>query len=150
MRMKVLTLLALFAGVLDCSDATSLASTDGLLPLGNWGGDSAAMIVGDTATHLHISCTYGDVSGRISVRDNGDFDVHGSYLLRAVPIAVGPTMPARFVGHVDGNTATVVVTVTDTVEKKTVVRGPVTITLGRDPKLMPCPICRRPIITHRD
>jgi hypothetical protein len=138
-----------FVGALACSSSSTLESSAGPLPLGNWGGDSAAMIVSDTATHLHISCTYGDVSGRIAVGAGGDFDVRGSYLLRAFPIAIGPTMPARFVGHVDGNTATVVVTVTDTIEKKTVVRGPVTVTLGRDPKLMPCPICRRPIITRR-
>ena len=148
MRMITFCLATAIIGALGCSDAAAVLPADGLVPLGTWGGDSAAMIVGDTATHLHISCTYGDVSGRIPIHDNGDFDVRGSYLLRAFPIAIGPTMPARFVGHVDGNTATVVVTVTDTIEKKTVVRGPVVVTLGRDPKLMPCPICRRPIVTQ--
>jgi hypothetical protein len=54
------------------------------------------MIVGDTAMHLHIGCTFGDVSGRVPLGANGQFDVAGSYLLRAYPIAVGPTMPARF------------------------------------------------------
>src|SRR3954468_19272988 len=99
-----------FLVALACSSSSGLQSADGLLPLGNWGGDSAAMIVSDTATHLHIGCTYGDVSGRLPIRDNGDFDVSGSYLLRAYPIAIGPTMPARFVGHVEGTTATIVVT----------------------------------------
>ena len=148
MRMITFCLAMAIVGALGCSDAAAVLPADGLVPLGAWGGDSAAMIVGDTATHLHISCTYGDVSGRIAVRDNGDFDVRGSYLLRAFPLAIGPTMPARFVGHLDGNAVTVVVTVTDTIEKKTVVRGPVIVTLGRDPKLMPCPICRRPIVTR--
>ena len=121
---------------------------DGLIGLGQWGGDSAAMIVGDTAMHLHVACTFGDVSGRVALKPDGSFDVTGSYLLRAFPIAIGPTMPARFTGRVNGNTATVLVTVNDTIEKKTVVRGPVEVTLGRDPKLMPCPICERKIITR--
>jgi hypothetical protein len=107
------------------------------------------MIVGDTAMHLHIGCTFGDVSGRVPLGTNGQFDVAGSYLLRAYPIAVGPTMPARFVGRVDGGQATITVTVNDTVEHKSMVLGPVVVTWGTDPKMGPCPICRRPIITQR-
>ncbi|HEY5061931.1 MAG TPA: hypothetical protein VII52_10375 [Gemmatimonadaceae bacterium] len=122
-------------------------SSDGFIPLGTWGGDSAAMIVGDTAMHLHIGCTYGDVSGRVPVGVDGRFDVTGSYMLRAYPIAVGPSVPARFVGRVDGATIVVTVTVDDTVQHATVVRGPATVTYAQEPRLMQCPICRRPIIT---
>jgi hypothetical protein len=137
--------------------ATNACSTesppqfDGKLALGTWGGDSAGMIVSDTAMHLHIACTYGDVSGRVPVNENGDFDVTGSYTLQAYPIVVGPSLPARFVGRLDDNqvTLTVTVTVNDTVEHQTVVRGPVQVTLGDDPRLGPCPICRRPIVTRR-
>jgi hypothetical protein len=135
---------------LACSSTTSsVLPPDGLLQLGTWGGDSGAMIVSDTAMHLHISCTYGDVSGRIAVNTDGSFDVAGRYLLRAYPIAVGPTMPARFVGKLNGTTVTVSVTVNDTVQHATVVRGPVTVKLGDDPRLLPCPICQRPIVTLR-
>ena len=35
-----------------CASAETLVPADGLLPIGNYGGDSAGMIVGDTATHL--------------------------------------------------------------------------------------------------
>jgi hypothetical protein len=118
---------------------------DGLVALGTWGGDSAGLIVGDTAAHIHIACTFGDVSGRIPVSATGEFDVLGSYMLRAYPIAVGPTLPARFTGRVDGSTVTMTVTVNDTVEKKTVVRGPVVVQFGDQPRLGQCPICRRPI-----
>jgi len=45
----------------------------GPLALGTWGGDSAGMIVSDTAMHLHVACTYGDVSGRIPVDASGTF-----------------------------------------------------------------------------
>jgi len=134
-----------------CASTNVAFAPGGFLPLGNWGGDSAAMIVSDTGTHLHIACTYGDVSGRLPLTADGRFDVQGSYLLRAFPIAVGPTMPARFVGRVAGTAAnpvaTVTVTVTDTVAHTTVVRGPVVVTWGAAAKEMPCPVCRRPVIS---
>jgi hypothetical protein len=146
--MRPILVLALVLGA--CSSDTTSPAFDGALPLGTWGGENSGMIVGDTAMHLHVGCTYGDVSGRISLSANGQFDVAGSYLLRAYPIAIGPTMPARFVGRVDGGKATVTVTVNDTVEHKSVVLGPVVVTWGTDPKMGPCPICRRPIVTqHR-
>jgi len=107
------------------------------------------MIVSDTAMHLHIACTYGDVSGRVHVDASGAFDAVGSYLLRAYPIAVGPTMPARFVGHLAGRSVVVTVTVNDTVQHTTVTRGPATVALGENPRDLPCPICRRPVITSR-
>ena len=130
-----------------CASAETLVSADGLLPLGNYGGDSAGMIVGDTATHLHIGCTYGDVSGRIALDRNGQFDVAGTYMLRAYPIAVGPAVPARFVGRLQGSTVVVTVTVNDTVQQVVVVKGPASMTNGVEPKDMPCPICRRPILS---
>jgi hypothetical protein len=126
-----------------CSSSSTPAVSNGALETGTWGGDSAGMIVGDTAMHLHIACTFGDVSGRVAVDADGRFDVGGSYLLRAYPIAVGPMLPARFVGRVQGNTAVVTVTVNDTVQHATVVRGPVSVTLGKAPREMPCPICKR-------
>ena len=133
--------------VVACSSTTT-APFDSVLPLGTWGGDNSGMIVGDTAMHLHVACTYGDVSGRIPLSANGQFDVAGSYMLRAYPIAIGPTMPARFVGRVDGAKATITVTVNDTTEHKTVVLGPVVVTLGATPQMGPCPICRRPVVTQ--
>lgn len=134
--------------VLSCSSSSTLPPFDGALALGTWGGDSAGMIVGDTAMHLHVGCTFGDVSGRVPVGANGLFDVSGSYMLHAYPVAIGPTVPARFTGRVDGSNATVTVTVNDTVQHKTIVLGPVVVTYARDPRLMPCPICRRPVVTR--
>jgi hypothetical protein len=143
------SLLALLSGavavlLLGCSAGVgaNLPPSDGALAIGTWGGDGAGMIVADTSMHLHIGCTYGDVSGRVSVV-NGQFDVSGSYMLRAYPIAVGPTLPARFTGKVLGRIATITVTVDDTVQHQTVVRGPVVVTYGEAPRLGPCPICRR-------
>src|SRR5881398_1392950 len=134
--------------VLACSGSPSVPPFDGLLPLGTWGGDSGGMIVGDTAMHLHIGCTFGDVSGRVPVDANGRFDVTGSYMLRAYPITVGPAVPARFTGTVDGDRIVVTATIDDTIAHQTVVHGPVSLRLGVEPNLGPCPICRRPVRTR--
>jgi hypothetical protein len=127
-----------------CSAVTTdLPPSDGKIALGTWGGDTAGMIVADTSLHLHIGCTFGDVSGRVSLDASGRFDVTGSYMLRAFPIAIGPSVPARFVGRLDGSTLTVTATVNDTVQKQTVVLGPVSVTYLKEPKMRVCPICRR-------
>jgi hypothetical protein len=149
-RLKVVIVGLVATIVLACSSSSSAtAVTDGALALGTWGGDSSGLIVSDTAMHLHIGCTFGDASGRIPVGTNGQFDVRGSYMLRAYPIAVGPSVPARFVGHVDGGTATITAIIDDTVQHQSVTHGPVVVKFGDAPRLGPCPICRRPIVTRR-
>lgn len=149
-RLRVVIVGLLATIVLSCSSSSSAtAVTDGALALGTWGGDSAGLIVSDTAMHLHIGCTFGDASGRIPVGPTGQFDVRGSYMLHAYPIAVGPSVPARFVGHVDGATATITAIIDDTVQHQTVTHGPVVVKFGDAPRLGPCPICRRPILTRR-
>lgn len=42
-----------------CDDAFFPA--DGLLPLGEWGGDNAGVIATDSLTHVHVGCTFGDI-----------------------------------------------------------------------------------------
>ena len=145
-RMTVLAwLLCAMASVAGCDAATSVLSPPaGLLALGTWGGDNSGLIVTDSQAHVHVGCTYGDVPGRIALDSTGRFNVAGSYLLRAYPVAIGPTMPARFEGRVERSTITLTVTVNDTVEKKSVVLGPVTAVFGQEPRLGPCPICRVP------
>jgi len=142
----LVALIAFTALTASCSGGTTGVPADHLIPLGTWGGEGGGLIVGDTSMHLHVGCTYGDVSGRVPVDAEGRFDVAGSYMLRAYPITVGPTVPARFTGHIDGDRITITATVDDTVTHQTVVRGPVQLTLGEDPKLGPCPICRRPTV----
>ncbi len=133
--------------VVACSPPGIDPGQGGLLTLGNWGGVDAAMIVSDTATHVHVGCTFGDISGRITLDPNGAFNVPGQYILRAYPVTVGPTLPARFAGRRTGDILTITVTVTDTVEHQTVVKGPVVVILGQAAQMGPCPICRRPILT---
>ena len=128
--------------VLACSANGKLPPFDGALAIGTWGGVGAGMIVSDTSMHLHVGCTYGDVSGRVPLTD-GQFDVQGRYMLHAYPVAFGPMVPARFVGTASRNSVTVTVTVDDTVQHQTVVKGPVTVIYGQQPQLGPCPICKR-------
>ena len=66
------------------------------------GGENAGAIVSATAVHVHAGCTNGDFPGPIALDDDGRFSVAGEYLLRAYPVAIGPTMPAQFAGIVLG------------------------------------------------
>jgi hypothetical protein len=143
-RLLVALTAALVLLVGACAAGATSVPADHLIPLGTWGGDDGGLIVGDTSMHLHVGCTFGDVSGRVVVDVNGRFDVAGNYMLRAFPIAVGPPVPARFTGRIDGERLTITATVDDTVTHQTVVRGPVTLILGTEPRMIDCPICRRP------
>lgn len=118
-----------------------------VVPTGTWGGENAGVIVADTVVHVHIGCTFGNVGAPLALDARGHFDAGGSYVLRAYPIAVGPSLPARFAGDVSGTRLTITVTVTDTVEHRVVVLGPATVTLGQDPRMGPCPICVVPRAT---
>ena len=126
-----------------CNGGRATAGTD-TLARGTWGGENAGAIVGDTIAHVHIGCTFGDFRPPAALDLAARFNVEGSYTLRAFPVAVGPTLPAVFTGIVNGNQLTISVAVDDTVEKKLVALGPVTVVLGREPRMGPCPICRRP------
>ena len=128
-----------------CQSPTSelQGTSGGFLVAGTWGADGAGLIVQDTVAHLHIGCTFGDMPAPVAVDPTGAFDIAGSYVLRAYPVMIGPSLPARYVGKVVGSKLTVTVTVDDTVQHQTVIKGPVTVTLGEAPKLGTCPICVR-------
>jgi hypothetical protein len=128
-----------------CTSADSIVgSVGGKLAVGTWGGDNTGAIVTDTVAHIHIGCTFGDIPGRVALDADGRFTTNGSYMLRAYPVAVGPSVPAQFTGRVIGKTLTLSVTVNDTVQKTTMSLGPVSMVLGVEPKMGPCPICRVP------
>jgi hypothetical protein len=126
-----------------CSDG-SLVPADGKLAIGTWGGDNAGVIVTQSVTHVHVGCTFGDVPGEVALGPDGRFTVDGSYVLRAFPIMIGPSLPAQFSGRVVGRRLTLAIAVNDTVEKKVVALGPITVVYGREPEMGPCPICRKP------
>jgi hypothetical protein len=115
--------------------------THGLV-VGTWGGENAGLIADDTSAHVHIACTFGNVAQGIEPGPDGRFDVPGQYVLRAYPVYVGPSLPARFQGSVTGRTITLSVIVQDTTADTTVTLGPVRLLFGREPKMQMCPICR--------
>jgi len=133
-------LLAMVGTALACSDSP-LDPGPGDLALGTWGGENAAVMVTDSVVHVHVGCTFGDLPPGVVLDVEGRFTVDGSYTLRAYPVQVGPSLPAQFSGQVIGRRLTITVAVNDTVEKRVVALGPVTVTLGEAPRMGPCPIC---------
>lgn len=111
------------------------------LATGTWGGENAGMIVQDSVAHVHVGCTYGDFRLPFALEADGRIAAAGSYLLRAYPVAAGPTLPARLDGRLDGELLTFTVTVTDTIEGRIVTLGPASVRHRREPELGPCPIC---------
>src|SRR5262245_16041330 len=107
-------------------------SAAGELERGSWGGENAGVIVDDSIAHVHVGCTYGNFRLPLAVDRAGRVDAAGEYLLRAYPVAVGPTMPATLRGALEGERLTFTVTVVDTLAKQTVTLGPATVRLGED------------------
>ena len=130
--------------VSSCGESSLLPPSDGQLALGTWGGENSGVIVTDSASHVHVGCTFGDMPGGIQLDAAGRFTIDGSYVLRAYPVQVGPSLPAQFSGRVSGGTLSLAIAVNDTVEKRVVALGPITVVFGRDPQMGPCPICRAP------
>jgi hypothetical protein len=135
----------LVAGALlgPCEGPEAIGLVHGIV-VGTWGGENAGLIADDTSAHVHIACTFGNVAQGIEPGTDGRFDVPGSYVLRAYPVYVGPSLPARFQGTVTGRSLTLMVVVQDTVADTTVTLGPVKLYLGREPQMQMCPICRKP------
>lgn len=127
-----------------CSGSSLLPPSDGVLAAGTWGGDNSGVVVTDSAVHVHVGCTFGDMPGNVQLDATGRFTIDGSYVLRAYPVQIGPSLPAQFSGRVAGRTLTLAIAVHDTVEGKVVALGPITVVYGRDPEMGPCPICRAP------
>jgi len=146
MKHRVARTLALLLLPLHGCGTTSVGDPplDSLLAIGTWGGTEAGVLVTDTLTHVHVGCTYGDIRGRVTLDADGRFTRGGTYVLRAYPVAIGPTMPAVFSGRVLGQTLTISVAVRDTIAMTDVSFGPVTVRLGTEPTMANCPICRVP------
>lgn len=142
MSYRVTTMLSLILGAA-CA-ASPGEPGPGVLSLGTWGGVDAAAIVTDSVVHVHIGCTSGDLPPGIMLDDDGRFVRDGSFILQAYPVAVGPRLPAQFSGQVIGRRLTLAVAVNDTVTGRVVSLGPVTVVLGADARMGPCPICAAP------
>jgi len=127
------------AALVACNAVLSVAP--GPIATGTWGGENAGLIATDSSAHLHIRCTAGDTKQALVADSAGRFDAPGLYNITLYPVARGPDHPARFFGWTDGHTMSLTVALTDTA----VTLGPVQLTFGREPRMGPCPICRRPL-----
>ena len=87
-----------------------------------------------------IGCTYGDIAGPIPFDADGRFDVAAQWNVSAFPIDRGVFHDARLSGRITGRSLTFSARLSDTGQ----VLGPVVVTLGREPKMANCPICRLP------
>ena len=120
-----------------CDPSSPLRPPKGILGL--WGGENAALIADDSSAHVHIGCTYGNIHQLIVPDADGRFVVPGEQNIIAHPVDAGIFHPAQFSGRITGNNMTLTITLTDT----TVTLGPVQLSFGKEPRMGPCPICRR-------
>jgi hypothetical protein len=112
----------------------------GNVAAGTWGGQEAGLLVRADGAHAHIGCTYGDVIGAIPFDADGRFDVAAQWNVSAFPIDRGVFHDARMSGRLRGRSLTFSARLGDTGQ----VLGPVVVTLGREPTMANCPICRTP------
>jgi hypothetical protein len=112
----------------------------GNVAVGTWGGEESGLIVRAAGAHAHIGCTYGDVAGPIPFDADGRFDVAAVWNVSAFPIDRGVFPDARMSGRLTGRSLTFSARLTDTGQSL----GPVAVTLGREPRMANCPICRTP------
>lgn len=148
--MKAVRVWLLALACLGCRSADELMPPPGnQLAVGEWGGDNAGIIVDDSVAHVHIDCTVGNFPMPVTLGEDRRFNVAGSYVLRAFPVQVGPPLPAQFAGVIDGNELTFTVAVNDTVEKRVVALGPVTVYYHRQAAMRQCPICRLEYTQHQ-
>jgi hypothetical protein len=138
-RVAALTVAAV--ALVACGDESPLLPNGLQLASGTWGGENAAMLVSDESAHVHVGCTYGNIPGAVTLDGEGRFELDGSYVLRAYPVAVGPSLPAVFRGTLVRSRLLLTIVVDDTVENRSVTLGPVQLVFGRQPNMGPCPIC---------
>src|SRR5258706_3998796 len=108
----------------------------GTVAVGTWGGDEAGLLVRADGAHAHIGCTYGDVAGPIPFDADGRFDVAAQWNVSAFPIDRGIFHEARMSGRLSGRSLTFTARLTDTGQSL----RPVTVPLGREPRIANCPI----------
>src|SRR5437016_4717088 len=90
-------------------------------------------------TSTSVAPTATSISRSFQIAD-GRFDVPREQNITAHPVDRGIVHPARFRGRILGSSLTLTIQLTDT----TVTLGPVLLTFGKEPRMGPCPICRRP------
>jgi len=89
------------AALLAACDGASTGPTEGPLATGRWTGDGACLSVTDSDCNLAVGCGHGQFP-RPVLRDDGTFDVDGTYRIEVGPISIQPAPPAHFSGSISG------------------------------------------------
>lgn len=109
----------------------------GRVPLGNWGGLHAGMVVADSGADVEFDCAAGRIGAPLLLDSHGDFDLSGLYIRTGpgpVPAddSLVPKFPARYTGHTNGRTMTF------TVSGDSVPAQSFEMTYGGNPNVMKC------------
>lgn len=109
------------------------------VPLGNWGGPHAGMIVSDSGAEVEYDCGAGRITAPMLLDGRGNFDLPGLFI-RSGPgpspanDSLLPTYPARYTGHTDGHT----MTFTMTVANDSIPPQSYTVAYGANPNVLKC------------
>jgi hypothetical protein len=130
-------LLLLLAATSAC--ATSVVGVDDTrVPTGVWGGDHLAMTVTEAGAHLEFDCASGDITVPLTSDKTGRLEVDGVFVREhGGPIRsdeVPDRQPARYSGHLEGQTMTLEVTLTNSNESI----GSFAVRLGAEPRVRKC------------
>jgi len=75
------------------------------LAAGRWTGGGACLSVSDSQCELAVGCGHGKFPKPI-IRNDGTFDVDGTYRIEVGPVSINPPPPAHFSGSLVGSTLT--------------------------------------------
>jgi len=108
------------------------------LKTGTWGGDHIGVEVSDGGATFDYDCAHGSVERVLTLDESGNFEATGFHVKEHFgPVHASDDtkgQPARYVGHVEGDTMTVAVTLTDTKEMV----GTFTLKYGKPPRVFKC------------
>ncbi|MGH7668879.1 MAG: hypothetical protein ACRENQ_05240 [Gemmatimonadaceae bacterium] len=107
------------------------------VPLGNWGGPNAGMVVSDSGAEVQYACASGRITAPLLLNSHGDFNLPGLYIRTGpgpVPVndSLVPKFPARYTGHTDGKAMSF------TMSGDSVPTQSYDLTFGGNPNVMRC------------
>ena len=115
--MRKLLASVLLCTALSCGGNPSAPHQPGPLADSKWSGSGACLTVADTCTMI-AGCGHG-VFPRPVIRDDGTFDVDGTYRIEVGPVSIDPPPPAHFSGSISGSTITLTVIPSGSISKAT-------------------------------
>jgi hypothetical protein len=108
-----------------------------MIQSGTWGGRGIVLEVTDTGATVEYDCAHGTIE-RLEVASDGGFEARGTHTLESIgPTRAGaepPTRPARYTGRISGDTMTLTVTLTDTMQEV----GTFSLGRGRRTRIVKC------------